>query len=83
MELIPVARAVSDGATSGAASNSTETLRASVGAAIITAAGNGLRTASVSISGKSGSDVLNILKSLRTLQYTYTISGTTLTVAWS
>lgn len=66
--------------------SSNHTFKQAVASAIMTAMGSGLRTATISTTGKTGADVLNVMSMLNSniLGYSAKLSGSgaNMTVTW-
>lgn len=57
--------------------------KSAVNANMMSAMGNGLKTATTSVSGKAGPDVLFVLSTLNTLGYKAILTGAGLVVSWA
>ncbi len=74
------ARAAADASTSS--SSTTTAFEKVVSDAIWVSIGSGLKTSTISISGKVGSDVMSVLQELRQKGYRVASSGTSWVVTW-
>lgn len=81
--VIPDARASADATNANIGGDTSVVLIKSAVDAISTAVGNKTNTATITISGKSGSDIMVVLQQLKQKGYKVTNnSGSTLSVSW-
>jgi len=79
---LPDARTTQDSIAAGKSGETMVAFQKVVSDAITTAIGNKGSSATVSMSGKAGADVMHTLQDLRSKGYKVTQSGTDWTVTW-